>query len=143
MPRLYANMRERILANSRVNHAHVWNGVPCRDWTGAVFARPGWPDAPRDQRYGKIAIRFKRGPRKGKVKAEGAHRASKRAFNPKVRVGTKNIVRHICHRPICVENAHLMGGVQKSNVRDAVKAGRHKTPFRRKRGERYTAARAT
>lgn len=141
--RKYANMRERILKNSRINMKHFWNGVPCRDWTGSVFPRTDWPDAPRDQRYGRIGIRFKRGPRKGKVRSTGAHRQAKKAFNPKVTVGTKNVVKHLCNRPICVENAHLMGGTQKSNVRQCVKEGRHKTPFKRTNGERYAAKHAT
>lgn len=143
MPRKYASMQDRILANSRVNTSHEWGGIPCRDWTGSVFPRSDWPDAPREQRYGRIAVRYKRGPRRGQVKSTQAHRESKKAFNPKVRVGSKNVVRHCCNRPICVEERHLLGGIPKQNVRDTIKAGHHKTPFRRKNGERYAAKRAT
>jgi hypothetical protein len=141
--RLYATLADRILANSVENPTRTWDGVPCRDWTGSVFPRSDWPDAPREQHYGRISLRYRAGPRKGKVKSTGAHRQAVKAFKPHLRVGTKNVVRHMCHRPICVEPHHLMGGIQKQNVRDAVKAGHHKTPFRRSKGERYAAKRAT
>lgn len=132
MPKRYANMQARILANSRVNPRHEWDGVPCRDWTGSTF-----PNG-----YGRIGVRFKSGPRKGKGKSTGAHRESHKAFKPFLMVGSKNVVRHCCNRPICVEPKHLMGGIQKQNVRQCVKEGRHKTPFRRK-GERYASKVAT
>lgn len=147
MPFRYASMRERILANSRPNPAHQFDGVPCRDWTGSVFPHRlrglAGAQCPRDECYGRITVRFKRGPRRGKVKATGAHRESQKAFKPHLRVGSKNVVQHLCNRPICVEPKHLLGGIQKKNVRQCVKEGRHKTPFRRKNGERYTAERAT
>lgn len=143
MPKKYESMQARILANSQESKTHSWNDIPCRDWTGSVFPRSDWPDAPREQCYGRIAVRYKRGPRKGQVKSTQAHRESKKAFNKKVRVGSKNTVRHCCHRPICIEERHLLGGIQKQNVRDCVKAGRHKTPFKRKNGERYAAKVAT
>lgn len=143
MPKKYASMKDRILANSKVNPATpLVEECHCRDWTGSIFKRTDWPEAPREQCYGRIGKRFKAGPRKGKTKAEGAHRESVRAFKPHLRVGSKNTVRHMCHRPICVEPRHLLGGKQKQNVRDCVKAGRHKTPFRRSNGERHTAKRA-
>lgn len=132
------------MANSRVNPDHVHDGVHCRDWTGSLFPAPKeWPDMPREKRYGRIAVRFKRGPRRGKVKSTQAHRESRKAFNPGVLVGSKNVVMHLCDRPICVEPAHLFGGIPKLNVRDCVAKGRHKTPFRRSKGERYAAKNAT
>lgn len=146
MPRKYASMQERILANSRVNSAHVLDGVPCRDWTGSVFPhRCHGLDVPqpREECYGRIAVRFKRGPRRGKVKSTQAHRESQKAFKKNLRVGSKNVVQHMCNRPICIEPKHLIGGIQKTNVRKCVKDGRHKTPFRRKNGERYTAEHAS
>lgn len=143
MPFKYESMKARIIANSRENHAHQWNGSACWDWTGSVFPVNGWPKAPRESRYGRIGLRFKRGKRKGKGRATGAHRQSAKAFKPWLKVGTKNIVRHLCNRPICVNPAHLTGSEQRANIRQAVKEGRHKTPFRRNNGERYAAKRAT
>ena len=133
MNKKYASMRERILKNSRMNLKQSYNGIPCRDWTGSKF-----PNG-----YGRISVRFKRGPRKGQVKSTQAHRESKKALNSTVRVGSKNVVRHLCNRPICVEERHLLGGIQKHNVRQCVDEGRHKTPFRRKNGERHAAKNAT
>lgn len=147
MPFKYKSMRERILENSRINVKEIHLGVPCRDWTGSVFPHRyrGIPGAatPREECYGRIGVRFKRGPRKGKVKSTGAHREAAKAWKPWLRIGTKNIVRHMCNRPICVEWQHLTGSAQRVNIRQAVKEGRHKTPFRRSNGERYTAERAT
>jgi hypothetical protein len=142
MPFKYENMQARILANSVPNSAHVYKGISCRDWTGSVFPAP-WVGATRENCYGRIAVRFKRGPRRGKVKSTQAHRESRKAFAPGVRIGSKNVVMHLCDRPICVEPSHLFGGTPKKNVRDAVQKGRHKTPFRRSKKERYTAERAT
>lgn len=130
--RKYLNMRERILKNSRLNLKHVTNGTPCRDWTGSRF-----PNG-----YGRIGTRFKKGPRKGKGKSTQAHRESAKAFKPWLKTGTKNIVRHLCNRPICVQPEHLTGSEQRTNIRQAVKDGRHRTPFRRN-GERYAAKVAT
>ena len=138
MPFKYKSMRERILHNSVINLKEIHLGVPCRDWTGSVFPPP-YPGAPRFKRYGRIAVRFKRGPRRGKVKSTQAHRESQKAWKQFLRVGSKNVVMHLCHRPICVEPQHLLGGVQRTNVRQAVAIGNHKSPFRRKNGERYTA----
>lgn len=141
MPKRYASMTERIKANSRPNPKHVFNGVPCRDWTGSVFPRSDWPDVPREQHYGRIGVRFKAGPRKGQVKSTGAHREAVKASGR--RLGSKSPARHYCNRPICVEQLHLRGGTQRQNVRDSIKAGNHKTPFRRGKRDRYTAKRAT
>lgn len=143
MPKKYDSMQSRIIANSVESKTHSWNDSACWDWTGSVFPRSDWPDAPREARYGRIGLRFKRGPRKGKPRSQGAHRQSAKAFKPWLKVGTKNVVRHLCNRPICVNPAHLTGSEQRANVRQAVKEGRHKTPFRRTNGERYTAKRAT
>lgn len=143
MNRKYKSMQERILANSRVNEkTPMVNGVHCRDWTGSVFPVP-WEGAPREKCYGRIAVRFKRGPRKGKVKSTQAHREARKAWETGRRIGSKNVVCHDCDRQICVENKHLWGGIQKQNIRDCVEKGRHKTPFRREKNERYTAKVAT
>ena len=142
MARRYASMRERILKNSRINMRNFTMGTPCRDWTGATFPPP-WPDAPREKCYGRIGVRFKRGPRKGKGRSTQAHRESAKAFKPWLKTGTKNIVRHLCNRPICVQPEHLTGSEQRMNVLQCVAEGRHKTPFRRTNGERYAAKNAT
>lgn len=131
MLRKHPSMKERLLANSVESLEHSYDGIPCRDWTG-VIDRGG---------YGRVTIRYRRGPRKGKVKSELAHRASVRAFKDRI-VGTKDVVMHLCNRRCCIEPLHLLGGRQKQNVRQCVEQGRHKTPFRRS-GERFTAEHAT
>lgn len=146
MPKKYASMKERILKNSRINLTHIWDGIPCRDWTGSVFphrCRGLDVPQPREECYGRIGVRFKSGPRKGKSKSTGAHRESAKAFKPWLKIGTKNVVRHFCNRPICVEGHHLTGSEQRTNIKQCVKDGRHKTPFRRNNGERYAAKVAT
>lgn len=141
MPRKYKSMAERLLANSVESTTCFWDGVPCRDWTGSVT--PQYPGAPREQSYGKMGVRFKSGPRKGKSRTVGAHRVSAKVFKPWLKIGTKNIVRHLCNRPICIEPHHLTGSEQRVNIRQCVKEGRHKTPFRRSMGERHAAEFAT
>lgn len=71
MARRYPTMQDRIIANSVANPRHQYAGVPCRDWTGSIFPTP-FEGATREQCYGRISVRFKRGPRKGRVKCEHA-----------------------------------------------------------------------
>lgn len=143
MNRKYATMRERILKNSRINLKHIYDGIPCRDWTGSVFPHPSGEGGPREECYGRIAVRYKRGPRRGKVKSTQAHRESQKAFKKHLVIGTKNVVQHRCNRKICVEPLHLLGGRQKENIRQCVADGRHKTPWRRYNGERFAAKEAS
>jgi hypothetical protein len=133
MPYRYANMQERIRANVKLVKMSDWDGQSCWIWQGAQ----------NSQGYGKIGMRWKKGPRKGKVRSALAHRMSLIAFKPNRVLTTKSVARHLCNVKLCVNPAHLRGGTQRQNVRDSIKAGSHKTPYRRSKGERYTAKRAT
>lgn len=113
MPR-YANMQERIQANTVME----WNQTLqsyCWIWIGARNSRG----------YGKMSIRIKRGPRKGKVKSCLAHRESYKAFKAKKRLTEKSVVRHRCDIQLCCAPDHLLHGEQVDNVADCVKRGRH------------------
>lgn len=125
MPKKYESVRARIEANSAVVEPDVlFMGVPCRLWTGATSTnRSG-------MKYGKFSTRFKRGPRKGKVKTEGVHRVVVRKIKGR-RLTTRMVVRHCCNNTLCVEPEHLFGGTQKQNVRQCVADGRHRNQYTR------------
>lgn len=112
-------MGERIRANSILSPDLEYAGTPCWIWTGKT--RNGYP---------AMTIRYKRGPRKGKVATVGAHRMSVQFFHQGKRVTPKTVIRHLCNRPLCVNPAHLKGGTPSQNVRDSLRAGTHRTPFR-------------
>lgn len=123
MPR-YASLAERIIANSIQSQTLFHNDTPCWIWTGKVGAnRSG-------MLYGRMTFRYKTGPRKGKVYNMAAHRASVSAFHQNKRITPKTVVMHRCNNSLCVNPAHLTGGTQSRNVKQCVKDGRHKTPFR-------------
>lgn len=111
-------MQERILANSHESEHWSYDGIPCRIWDGAkTVNRSG-------MRYGKISIRIKRGPRKGKIRSALAHREAIKAFTGR-RLPAKCVGKHLCNITLCVEARHLVGGTQRSNVRQCVADGRH------------------
>lgn len=119
MPFKYPSLEDRIIANSVPSEEFAWNGSRCWDWIGAVKVnRSG-------MKYGRIARRIKRGPRKGKVKTDAAHRVALKAFTGRY-LGAKMVVKHLCNNSLCVNPAHLQGGTQRANVRQCVREGRHK-----------------
>lgn len=123
MPRKYASLEERIIANSVQSPTSSWNGTACWLWTGAATVnRSG-------QRYGKINVRIKRGPNKGKVRSAKAHRLSLVAFRGR-RLTTRMVAKHLCNNSLCVNPMHLSGGSQRSNVRQCVDEGRHGNMYR-------------
>ncbi|QTD88911.1 hypothetical protein [Burkholderia anthina] len=112
----YENMQERIIANSVPAADSAYNGTPCWIWIGA-YGSSG---------YGTLNVRA----RTGKVKHRGAHRESLKAFTGR-RLTSRSVCKHLCNNPCCVNPDHLVGGSQKSNVRQCVAEGRHYTPFRK------------
>lgn len=120
MPKKYASMRDRILANSAMSSERSFNGVPCRVWLGKVtINRSG--DA-----YGRINVRDRK---TGKVKSELVHRVVVR--DVKGRRLTKDMkALHLCNYTICCEEQHLAGGSQRANVRQCVEDGRHGNSYR-------------
>lgn len=125
MPKKYDSMEDRLIANTVLSTENFYDGTPCWEWIGAYTTnRTG-------VRYGKLSIRAKRGPRKGQPVTHYAHRVAIRVF--KGRVLTPRMVgKHLCNNTICINPEHLVGGTQRSNIRQAVREGRHKTPFRKK-----------
>lgn len=124
MPRKYASLGDRIIANSLMSETQFYKDEPCWNWTGKTGRnRSG-------MLYGKMTFRYQCGPHKGKVYNMAAHRASVKAFHKGKRITPKTVVMHLCNNSLCVNPAHLMGGTQSKNIRQCVKDGRHKTPFR-------------
>ncbi|MES3001320.1 MAG: HNH endonuclease [Pseudomonadota bacterium] len=114
----YGDMRERIVANSVTSEAPAACGGFCWLWMGAVD-RSGYPT---------MGVRWKTGPRKGKVRTLRAHRESVRAFTGRT-VRKDYVVRHLCGCRWCVNPEHLQGGTQSQNVRDSIQHGTHWSPF--------------
>lgn len=110
---------ERIIALSVIDFESWFEGSPCWVWIGATNGR-----------YGKIDIKWKSGPRKGKRRNALAHRIAIEEFTGR-RMTTRMVGKHLCNNTLCVNPAHLQGGTQRSNIRQCVAEGRHFTPFRK------------
>ena len=116
-------MAERLIANSvlsvssymEINDEVSW----CWDWIGA---RAG------NGRYGKVSLRFKKGPRKGKIRHVLAHRLSLVTFKRRY-LNTRTVVKHLCNNPLCINPAHLEGGTILTNNRQTVRDGRHRNMY--------------
>jgi len=119
MPRKYASLQERIIANTVSSDMLAWNGTPCWIWTGKRNSTG----------YGVINIRFRGGPRKGKVKSALVHRVVLRVFKGR-KLTTKSVGRHLCNMKPCCNPEHLVGGSQRTNMRQCVAEGRHGNMYR-------------
>ena len=112
--RRYADMRERIIANTVISQDSYYGGSFCWIWTGS-YTKSGYP---------KMGSRWKSGPRKGKPRTVAAHRVAITAFTGR-RLTHRMVALHLCNNTSCCNPEHLSGGTQKANVRQAVKEGRH------------------
>lgn len=120
--RKYDSMEERLIANSVQSETRAYNGTACWEWIGRITVnRSG-------MRYGTLNIRAKRGPRKGKTVTHFAHRVALKVFKGR-RLTTKSVAKHLCNNTLCINPEHLVGGTQKSNVRQCVREGRHVSGF--------------
>ena len=118
----YETPIDRIIANSTLSNESAYGEAPCWLWLGKVREnRSG-------MRYGVLNTRFKAGPRKGKVRTEWAHRFVVRAVKGRI-LTPRMVVRHLCNNTLCVNPAHLVGGTQKSNMRQMVREGRHRNAY--------------
>ena len=120
MPKKYATLADRIIANSVTSDTYEWCGSRCWEWTGKTRTnRAG-------VKYGAMTRRDKR----GKVQNVAAHRASIEAFTG--RKPRRDVVgMHLCNYSLCVNPAHLRGGLQSTNIKQCVRDRRHFTPFRK------------
>lgn len=112
MPRKYESMQERIIANSVPSDEHAWANERCWVWIAKSKAnRAG-------VHYPVVSVR-----EGGKVKAKLAHRVSVEAFTG-VPLAPGHVAKHLCNNTLCVNPAHLEGGTQSQNMRQAVAEGR-------------------
>ncbi len=110
-------MAERLLANCVVSETRSWNGSRCWEWTGRSK-----PNA-AGHRYGVVNTRFKRGPRKGKVRSNYAHRLAVVHLKRK-RLRPRQVVLHLCNYTLCINPDHIKGGTQSQNVKQSYREGR-------------------
>lgn len=119
MNRKYASLRERLNANSKEMFLHEWSEAkpwatfPCRIWQRKIDQ---WG-------YGRIMIRIKAGPRKGKAKSYKAHRISL-AEAKGIPVYRLNHCAHLCDNRPCIQPEHLWSTTNYQNVRDRARKGR-------------------
>lgn len=108
-------MEHRLLANCVEDHdGPLFEGSRCWLWVGKID-KSG---------YGVLTVRWKSGPRKGKVRCLKAHRESVRVFTGRT-VRRDYVIRHGCNVRCCINPAHLRGGTHKSNVHDMLACKRH------------------
>lgn len=114
MPKKYASMGERLLANSVIPpvdspdyHEHA--GSPCWIWIGRVSYR-GYP---------QINVR-----KDGKHERLYAHRLSIVELGGR-RLRSDHIGKHLCNNTVCISPHHLAGGTQSTNMQQCVRDGRH------------------
>lgn len=118
---VYENMQHRLLANSVVapEDYPLVEGEPCWLWV-ADTDRHG---------YGRLNVRVKRGPNKGKIRKLKAHRVSIQAFKGR-RLTPRMVGSHLCNVPSCINPRHLVGGTVATNNRKTVRDGNHWSGFK-------------
>lgn len=113
-------MQERIIANSVVAPDGPFiHGEFCWLWLGKTRT------SNRGNKVPALTKRLTRGPRRGQVVNVTVARLVLMEFKNR-RMTPRMVARHLCDNSICVNPAHLIGGTQKQNVRDAVERGRHR-----------------
>lgn len=117
--RSYADLAERIVANTVIDWESWFEGTPCWVWIGNLNSAG----------YGLLTLRMKRGPRKGQPVPQLVHRLSVAVFTGRVISGRK-VCMHLCNNRRCCNPSHLRGGTQRKNMQQMVKEGRHGGPYR-------------
>lgn len=119
MPRKYACLEDRLIANTRLSDDSAYKGTACWEWIGAYVVNRG------GMRYGKLDVRRKQGKFKGKRKTWYAHRLAVIVFKGR-RLWPRQVVAHLCNNSLCINPEHLLGGSQRKNIQQCVRDGRHK-----------------
>jgi hypothetical protein len=104
----YADMQERIIANSILSDETHHDGTPCWIWIG-TFNREGYPN---------LSVRTDK-PWPSKPLA---HRMSYEAFVGPIPIGL--VLMHRCNVKQCVAPLHLKPGTQSENMQQCVADGR-------------------
>jgi hypothetical protein len=117
----YADLGERLIWNSVLSPDSSYNGSACWVWIGKVQRNR------RGVAYPVLTLRYKSGPRKGKVYNARAHRKALEFFKGR-RMTPRSVGMHLCNNSLCVNPEHLAGGSQKKNVQQCVADGRHYSP---------------
>lgn len=119
MPRKYDSPIDRIIANTILSTERFYDGTPCWEWIGTRKANRSGTF------YGTISVRVG-----GRVKKELVHRFVLREIKGRL-LTRKSVGRHLCNNTLCAAPLHLVGGTQRTNVRQCVREGRHYTPWKK------------
>lgn len=106
----YANLEERLLANSMISDEGYYQGSFCWMWIGRVVERNGL-------RYGRLNIW-----RDGKSVTVRAHRLALLVFKG-IELGDDKGL-HMCNFSLCINPEHVVGGTQSDNMRQMWMDGR-------------------
>lgn len=117
--RRYADLCDRIIANSVLAQDSFFEGTPCWLWIGRTYVnRTG-------AHYGKINVYHKR---KGKMVTLKVHRVAVVEFHGR-KLTRRQPVMHKCNNTLCCNPAHLAGGTASKNMKQMVRDGRGKNQF--------------
>lgn len=119
MGKRYADLMERVIANSVLSIENFWNGSPCWEWLGKTIAsRNGG-----GRSYPVMTRRIKGKPRNVRV-----HRVILTEVKGE-KLRDSHVGAHLCNNPFCVNPEHLRRDTQRGNMRQCVEEGRHVSGF--------------
>lgn len=115
---LYANLFERLLANSVESEKYNYEGSPCWEWVGYRLRRGG---------YGRIAMRI--GPKPTKPQGFAAHRVMAEVVLDRPLDPDFETIEHACELTWCINPWHFKLATRAENTLD-MNMRRHKRPRR-------------
>lgn len=116
MGKRYADLMERVIANSVLSIENFWNGSPCWEWISArKKSRTG-----SNRSYPCISVWV---PGKGS-RLRPAHRMVLQVLKG-VRMSKVHVAAHLCNNFNCVNPNHLERKTQVENMLQCVAEGRH------------------